>query len=81
VTESTKVAETVESTGIVEAFRGIAKGNIRELTADELDTVTGGAPRLIEAACKGKVISKVDIHGDISDPPVINGSPYGWSEM
>jgi type VI protein secretion system component Hcp len=37
----------------------------RELTAAELDAVTGGkaTPKLLEAACKGKVFKKVEIHG------------------
>ena len=33
----------------------------RELTAAELDAVSGG--RLLEAAVRGKVFKKVEIHG------------------
>jgi hypothetical protein len=40
---------------------GMTKESTRELTADELDAVSGG--KLLEAAAKGKVFSKVEIHG------------------
>ena len=37
----------------------------RELTADELEHVSGGrgAPKLLETAIKGQVFKKVEIHG------------------
>ena len=41
----------------------MTKQIVRELTADELDAVSGGAPKLLEAACKGKVYKTVEIHG------------------
>ncbi len=39
---------------------GMTKESTRELTTDELDAVTGG--KLLEAAVKGKVYSRVEIH-------------------
>ena len=37
----------------------------RELTTDELEHVSGGrgTPKLLEAAIKGQVFKKVEIHG------------------
>ena len=37
----------------------------RELTAEELEHVSGGrgTPKLLEAAIKGQVFKKVEIHG------------------
>jgi bacteriocin-like protein len=40
---------------------GTTKEHNRELTADELNAVTGG--KLLEAAVRGKVFKKVEIHG------------------
>jgi hypothetical protein len=42
---------------------GMTKENTRELTVDELDAVSGGTSKLLEAACKGKVLKTVEIHG------------------
>jgi bacteriocin-like protein len=44
---------------------GTTKEHNRELTADELNAVTGGraTPKLLEAAVKGKVFKSVEIHG------------------
>ena len=39
---------------------GMTKENTRELTAAELDAVSG---KLLEAAVRGKVFKKVEIHG------------------
>jgi hypothetical protein len=41
----------------------MTKENTRELTADELDAVAGGAPKLYEAACRGKHLPEVVIEG------------------
>jgi hypothetical protein len=40
---------------------GTTKENNRELTAEELDAVSGG--NLLEACAKGKVFKSVEIHG------------------
>ena len=42
-----------------------AAASERELTADELEHVSGGKalPKLLEAAVKGHVFTKVEIHG------------------
>jgi len=37
----------------------MTKETIRALTVDELDAASGAAPKLMEAACKGKVFHEV----------------------
>ena len=47
------------------SYGGAALTSEREPTADELEHVSGGrgTPKLLEAAIKGQVFRKVEIHG------------------
>ena len=56
---------TFTETELVDAWEESQSTDQRALSDSELDGVTGGKslPRLLEAAIKGKVFKKVEIHG------------------
>jgi hypothetical protein len=51
----------------------IDKEIVTELTADELDAVAGGTPKLYEAACRGNHLPEVVIEGGTG--PYLLGTP------
>jgi predicted ribosomally synthesized peptide with nif11-like leader len=57
---------TFTETELVDAWKEFQSTDQRALSDSELDGVTGGTkalPKLLEAAIKGKVFKKVEIHG------------------